>query len=330
MKIQTLLVTAVSAATLLAASSASAQATRTWISGVGDDANPCSRTAPCKTLAGAISKTAAGGEIDILDPGGFGGVTITKSISINAEWAGEAGVLVSGTNGIIINAGANDIVNLRGLFFQGMGTSLSGVLILSAGQVHMQDLVIREFKASSSATVGNGVFVNPTANNVKVTIDNSFIGTNGTATSGAGVLIRPGVGAATAHVIITRSNLQGNSAGVKADNGGGGSGAIKVQISDSTIGGSIGNGLIALSSGSGATISMLVDNSTSSNNAGAGLKVDGSTATATVGRSTFSGNGGAGMLQANGGVLNSYRNNQSGGPPINGAADSATVQVPLN
>src|SRR5687768_12498119 len=79
---------------------ASAQATRTWVSGVGDDANPCSRTAPCKTFAGAISKTAAGGEINCLDPGGFGGVTITKSISIICDHT-EGGVLVSGTNAIV-------------------------------------------------------------------------------------------------------------------------------------------------------------------------------------------------------------------------------------
>ena len=70
---------------------AAAQATRTWVSGTGDDANPCSRTAPCKTFAGAISKTAAGGEISVLDPGGFGAVTITKSISIVSEGQ-EAGV----------------------------------------------------------------------------------------------------------------------------------------------------------------------------------------------------------------------------------------------
>src|SRR5438093_5866225 len=84
------------------ASLAQAQATRTWVSGVGDDANPCSRTAPCKTFAGAISKTAAGGEINVLDPGGFGAVTITKSITIRSDHV-EAGVLVSGTNAIIVN-----------------------------------------------------------------------------------------------------------------------------------------------------------------------------------------------------------------------------------
>src|SRR5438309_12002079 len=87
---------------LLASAPAHAQATRTWVSGVGDDANPCSRTAPCKTFAGAISKTAALGEINCIDPGGFGALTITKSITVSCTNV-EAGVLVSGTNGIIVN-----------------------------------------------------------------------------------------------------------------------------------------------------------------------------------------------------------------------------------
>src|ERR1700682_928414 len=97
-----------------------AQATRTWISGVGDDANPCSRTAPCKTWAGAISKTAPSGEIDALDPGGFGAVTITKAMTLPADGA-LASTLVSGTNGITISAGANDEVTIRGIAVQGVG-----------------------------------------------------------------------------------------------------------------------------------------------------------------------------------------------------------------
>src|SRR5690349_12599617 len=92
---------------LLYAAPAQAQASRTWVSGVGNDANPCSRTAPCKTFAGAISKTAANGEINCLDPGGFGVVTITKAITIACDGV-TAGVLASLTNGIIVNAGAND------------------------------------------------------------------------------------------------------------------------------------------------------------------------------------------------------------------------------
>ena len=89
---------------------ANAQATRTWVSGVGDDVNPCSRTAPCKTFAGAISKTAAGGEINCLDPGGFGAVTITKSITIDCEGT-QGSILAAGVNGVNVN-GANIVVNL--------------------------------------------------------------------------------------------------------------------------------------------------------------------------------------------------------------------------
>src|SRR5204862_6948441 len=100
------------------APSAYAQASRTWVSGVGDDANPCSRTAPCKTFAGAISKTAAGGEIDALDPSGFGAVTITKAITIDGGGGQVASVLVSGTNGIVVQANAQtDVVILRNLRF---------------------------------------------------------------------------------------------------------------------------------------------------------------------------------------------------------------------
>src|ERR1700692_969579 len=97
-----------------------AQATRTWVSGVGDDANPCSRTAPCKTFAGAISKTAAGGEIDALDPGGFGGGTITKSITLDGGGGQVASVLVATTNGINVNAQATDVVIIRNVRFDGL------------------------------------------------------------------------------------------------------------------------------------------------------------------------------------------------------------------
>ena len=110
---------------------AQAQATRTWVSGVGDDANPCSRTAPCKTFPGAISKTAAGGEINCLDPGGFGAVTITKAITIACEGV-TAGVLVSGTNAIIVSAGPSDQVTLRGLDINGTGTGSTASAFLPA------------------------------------------------------------------------------------------------------------------------------------------------------------------------------------------------------
>lgn len=129
---------------LCSAGLARAQATRTWVSGVGDDANPCSRTAPCKTFAGAISKTAAGGEISALDPGGFGAVTITKSITINGDGT-LAGILASNTNGVIINAGVNDVVTLRGISIHGAGNGLNGVRYLAAGMVVIENCTIQGF-----------------------------------------------------------------------------------------------------------------------------------------------------------------------------------------
>jgi len=114
------------------------QATRTWVSGVGNDANPCSRTAPCKTFAGAISKTATGGEISVLDPGGFGAVTIGKGITINGTGT-LAGILNSlGVNGIVVNAPATDTVIIREISINGAGTGANGIRYL-AGKTLMVD-----------------------------------------------------------------------------------------------------------------------------------------------------------------------------------------------
>src|SRR5271163_2177185 len=128
----------------LGSGTASAQATRSWVSGVGDDANPCSRTAPCKTWAGAISKTAAAGEIDCLDPGGFGAVTITISITLSCQ-SGIGGVLVAGTNGITVNLSAGGYVTLKGLDINGLGPTggaLAGVKMAGGGSLTIEDCII--------------------------------------------------------------------------------------------------------------------------------------------------------------------------------------------
>ncbi len=135
--------------TLAFASLAQAQASRTWVSGVGDDANPCSRTAPCKTFAGAISKTANFGEIDALDPGGFGALTITKSITIDGGGGQVASVLTAGTPGIQISATATDVITLNNLRFQGLrGTGSPGtnaIRITNALAVHVMNCIIENW-----------------------------------------------------------------------------------------------------------------------------------------------------------------------------------------
>src|SRR6187551_1696087 len=144
-----------------------AQATRTWVSGVGDDVNPCSRTAPCKTFAGAISKTAAGGEINCLDPGGFGAVTITKSLTIDCGET-HGSILASGTNGVNINDSLSAFPNtsrvvLRGLSINGAGagaaaqgtpgTGLVGVNFTSGASLYMEDVYIQNFNAGTAVGV---------------------------------------------------------------------------------------------------------------------------------------------------------------------------------
>lgn len=151
---------------------ASAQATRTWVSGVGDDVNPCSRTAPCKTFAGAYPKTAAGGQINVLDPGGYGGVTIGKSLSVIANGV-TAGVLVLG-DGVVINAGESDSIYLEGLDFEGESSSASGVRIMQAGKVVIRNSTIRNFRKTSN---GAGVDVQ-SATPVDVLLENVILSNN--------------------------------------------------------------------------------------------------------------------------------------------------------
>ena len=123
---------------------------RTWVSGTGDDGNPCSRTAPCKTFATAIAKTASGGEINCLDPGSFGGVNIRKAITISCE-AGTAGVQGTPLPGIFVFAGAGEVVTLRGLDIDGQVDSGVGIGIVTAKEVHIENCSIRNFRGNAIA-----------------------------------------------------------------------------------------------------------------------------------------------------------------------------------
>jgi hypothetical protein len=195
---------AVAAALLFLLPAAPAQAQlRTWVSGVGDDANPCSRTAPCKTFPGAISKTAAGGEISVLNPGGFGVVTITKSISIVAD-GGEGSILAgavsppSGSTGIIVNAASTDTVILSGLIIDGGVNGLNGIRILSAKSVHIRNCVIRNFNGNPGAAID----IAPTAADVTVFVSNCTIEDNN-----KGIVVTPtGVGV-NANVFVDRVRI---------------------------------------------------------------------------------------------------------------------------
>jgi sulfur carrier protein ThiS len=184
---------------------ASAQATRTWVSGVGDDANPCSRTAPCKTFAGAISKTAAGGIIDAMDDGGFGAVTITKAVTIDGGHH-TAGLLASGgINAVNIAAGVNDKVVLKNLDIEGNGTTLglNGVRITQAKSVRITDSQISNFSRS-------GISLEPNAGvTTKLVASRNHIYDNG----GNGVNVAP-LNGATGNAMLKDNDLENNGCGM--------------------------------------------------------------------------------------------------------------------
>lgn len=207
-----------------------AQATRTWVSGVGDDVNPCSRTAPCKTFAGAISKTATNGEINCLDPAGYGAVTVTKSITIDCEDT-QGSILAAGTTGVIVNMAAGDAkkaFRLRGVSINGAGTGTFGIRVLTnLSTLTLQEVVIDGF-------VNHGISVETSAGNLKALIDHTTIRNNAGHALNSFI-----IGSATTNFAITNVTFSFNGMnGLNlADNN-------VVAISDSVLNGNL-NGILA-------------------------------------------------------------------------------------
>ncbi len=292
-------------------SAAQAQATRTWVSGVGDDVNPCSRTAPCKTFAGAISKTAAGGEIDVIDPGGFGAVTITKAITIDGGGTFSS-ILAAGVNGIVVNAGATDVVRIRNLSINGVNQTLSpglnGIRFIAGGELHVEGVAIFGFSQI-------GIDFEP-AGNAKLMISQSYIENN----NGGGVLIRPGaVGSAKA--TINELELYRNLFGLRADD------RSTVGIFDSIASNNTNNGFLAFSSAQ--TSSMSIERTlvaiNGSGPTAAGIKSEGGFSTVRIGNATLFGNS-VGLLAASGGSIISFGNNRNAGNTTDGAPTSTIPQ----
>jgi hypothetical protein len=292
-------------APLLFAAPANAQATRTWVSGVGDDANPCSRTAPCKTYSGTISKTATNGEINCLDPGGFGSLTVTKSISVVCDYT-EGGVLAAGTFGFNINATAGSLVTLKGQDVECVGTGTNGIQVLGAGvTVHVHKTQIRNCRNSGGSN-GNGILVAPSSGTAKVLVADSYITDNGGTSSNAGLLIKPTLGA-FANVSVNRVQFEANTNAIFMDGSGGG-GASNLTVKDSVLAASTSNG-IAVSS-TGAAFKAVVDSSMISFNVGVGAAVAGVSATMLLGTNTIAQN--VTGVSNTGGTLQSFKNNQIG------------------
>jgi hypothetical protein len=275
---------------LVAAFAAQGQATRTWVSGVGDDVNPCSRTAPCKTFAGAISKTASGGIIDALDPGGFGAVTITKPITIEGNGT-LASILSSGVNGVIVNitSGTNRNVILRNLLIDGSGVTLgtNGVRFIAGDSLFVEDCYIHNY-----STTGID-FENDSGNGVLEVRRTSF------ASTGVGILIKPQAAATSAKASIRDSWVTKCTTGVRAED------KSNVSVERNSISGNT-DGVLSFSNA--ATTTVIVTNSEITGNSGIGLKTQGGSSIIRVAGSVISGNG-TGIDHSFAGALETYLNN---------------------
>jgi hypothetical protein len=304
---------------------ASAQATRTWVSGVGDDNNPCSRTLPCKTFGNTIAKTAAGGEINCLDPGGYGAVTITKSISIICDTVFGSVLISSGTSGIIINVPAGTYVTLSGFTIDGLGSGvvsgIDGVRVLQGGNISLRNMTITGFRD------GSGVDFEPTAA-AQLIMSNVTITESGSTQqfdSDGGVYVRPAAGV-TATVMMNNSRVQNNNnAGVRFDTIGS-VGSTIIATMDNSVVSNNSNGVLAKSPAGTGTIKLLVNHSIFEENAGTGLIVNGTGSTVRVTNSTVSQNG-TGLLTLSSGTVVSYGNNVFDGNVIDGGPATISLRT---
>lgn len=279
------------AALLLVGASMQAQATRTWVSGVGDDVNPCSRTAPCKTWAGAISKTASGGIIDALDPGGYGTLTITKPITVEGTGTLASG-LGSGVNGFIVNitAGVNRNVVLRNISSDGSGTVLgtNGVRFIAGDSLTVENCTFEQYS-------GHGIDFAPNSLARLIVIHSTI-----TQAGSFGINILPAVGG-TARVSIHDSTISRNANGIRVQD------SSNVSIFNSKVTNNTTDGVFA-NSVSATGLVIVVEGSEITHNSGIGLRTAGGNSVMRVANSLISGNGtGASSV---GGELCTFQNNR--------------------
>jgi Right handed beta helix region len=278
---------------LFIATSLSAQATRTWVSGVGDDANPCSRTAPCKTFAGAISKTATCGEIDVLDPGGFGAVTITKSITIDG-YGSIASVANPGFNGIIVNLTVSDACNtviLRWLGINGFSTlGTTGVKDLSptAHSLHLEHMEIEHQVRGVEITTNN--------NQARLFMKDVDI----RHTSAHNIDIHPAGGQTVTIDLHDVRSRQSNGDGLRLQNN------VTGTVTNSQFQGNTSTGVNIF----GSSVKMAFVDTDISNNTSTGL-VNSSGATTFIDGCSFFGNGNGGINNV-GSTMNGFGNNAFG------------------
>jgi hypothetical protein len=289
-------------AVTLPAVSAQAQAPRTFVSAAGSDSNPCSFAAPCRHFQAAVNATTVGGEVDALDPAGYGPITISQAVTIEGQGWSYIAPPASG-NGITINAVSGEVA-IRGVSLNGAGIAggTNGIVFNSGGSLTISNCIVKNFVRANgdfSGETGNGIWVAPTSGNINFTIVNTIAVNNV-----SGIAYLPASGSPTAsgaidHVVATNNGDFGIDVNGYLTSGG----SAAVSISNSVASNNAQYG-IAVLQGPGI-VTVTIDNDEISNNPNG---IDVASGTAVLSRSTITNNSSYGVT--NNGTLDTFQNNQ--------------------
>ena len=296
---------------------------RTWVAKNGLDSNPCSRSQPCASFQHAHDVTNPGGEINCVDASEYLAVTINKSISIVCDNT-EASIL-GASFAIVVSAGANDIITLKGLDLDGIGVGSAGIVFISGAALHVYKVQIRNFRASSGNS--GGIYFQPNTY-AEFYIADSTITDNGvTGQFDGGIVITPG-GAGSANAFMTRVQVENNFTGISVDGTRSTGVAVNAIVRDSVVAGSGSNGIAAVASGGSASVSVLIDGSKIATNFGSGINANGAAASGAgsaivrLGNSTVANNI-SGVSTTGAGVAQSFKNNHISGNLTDGTPIAA-------
>jgi hypothetical protein len=281
---------------------------RTWVSGGGSDSGTCPRSTPCATFAYALTQTTAGGEIDVLDPGDFGSVTIGQSVSIVADGV-LGGILVTSNDGIHVTAGSSVVVVLRGLTINSVGSGGVGISFDSpnGGVLHIEDCTINGFGS-------DGISVNP-GGSTKAFIKDTIVRNNG-----EGIIFGPTIVKVTAsldNVRVENNGFGGNGHGVEA----GGNATVSVRNSVAA-----GNGTAGFYASSSPSMPAVMNlESSMASGSSTGVNSDGANSTINMSNVTVVDNT-TGLSETSGGHIVSFGNNKITNNTTNGSPTKTISQ----
>jgi hypothetical protein len=286
-------------------------AARTFVSAAGNDSNPCTITLPCRNLQAAYNAVAADGQVEALDPGNYGSLTITGPVSIQGHgWASMSATI--GAAITITSPGLTDKITISGVVLDGLGiTGTTGIQFNSGGTLIVRDSVVRNFSESGISLTPTSFTPNVATN---IAVSNTMVANNGVH----GIYLKP-TGLIETRAVFNRVEAYANAqAGIALF----GNLAVETRVTavDCVAAHNV-YGYYALDANSGSNAVFRVIRSTAYNNSTAGAAAD-TFARVLVSQSELEDNG-DNWTAVGGGIMFTYGDNETDGEPL--PASSASI-----